>query len=168
MTIDAQKDLITVKGTMDAKELPNYLKEKLKRSVEVVPPAGGKKDDKKDGKKDEKKDEKKDKDGGGGEKKDKGGGGGDGDKGKEKGGDGPKAEVSKMEYMGYPYYPSMPVMVGHGGGFGSVGGGFVVPGGGGGGGFVVPGVGGQGGNVMEYVHAPQMFSDENPNACSVM
>lgn len=154
MTIDPQKDLITVKGTMDAKELPNYLKEKLKRSVEVVPPAGGKKDEKKDGKKEEKKDEKKDKDGGGGEKKDKDGGDG---KGKEKGGDGAKAEVSKMEYMGYPYYPSMPMMVGYGGGVGSVGGGFVYP-----------GVGGQGGNVTDYAHAPQLFSDENPNACSVM
>ncbi|KAG7964386.1 hypothetical protein I3843_09G167600 [Carya illinoinensis] len=34
----AAKDLVTVKGTMDVKELAPYLKEKLKRSVEVVLP----------------------------------------------------------------------------------------------------------------------------------
>lgn len=47
--IDTQKDLVTVKGTMDAKALQPYLKEKLKRGVEIVPP---KKDgDKKEGEK---------------------------------------------------------------------------------------------------------------------
>nr|GMC52844.1 heavy metal-associated isoprenylated plant protein 6-like [Ipomoea batatas] len=62
VTVDSQKDLVMAKGTMDAKELTAYLSEKLKRSVEVVPP---KKDD--DG-------EKKEKDGGA-EKKEKEGGG---------------------------------------------------------------------------------------------
>ena len=51
VTIDSARDLVTVKGTMDAKELATYLEEKLKRTVEVVPPAkkddgGEKKDDK--------------------------------------------------------------------------------------------------------------------------
>ncbi|KAK1266376.1 hypothetical protein QJS04_geneDACA000207 [Acorus gramineus] len=107
--IDAQKDLVTVKGTMDAKELAAYLKEKLKRGVEVVPPA--KKDD--GGEKKEKKE------GGGGEKKEKEGGG----EGKKA--EAVKAEGHKIEYPGYPY-------------------------------------------AIEYVHAPQLFSDENPNACSIM
>ncbi|KAF5475808.1 hypothetical protein F2P56_007577 [Juglans regia] len=42
--VAAGKDLVTVKGTMDVKELAAYLKEKLKRSVEIVAPknhAGG-------------------------------------------------------------------------------------------------------------------------------
>lgn len=38
MDVYAAKDLVTVKGTMDVKELAPYLKEKLKRSVEVVLP----------------------------------------------------------------------------------------------------------------------------------
>lgn len=36
LNIAADKDLVTVKGTMDAKELAAYLKEKLKRNVEIV------------------------------------------------------------------------------------------------------------------------------------
>ncbi|XP_068640435.1 heavy metal-associated isoprenylated plant protein 3-like isoform X2 [Aristolochia californica] len=122
VTIDAQKDLVTVKGTMDAKEMPSYLKEKLKRSVEIVPP-----------KKEEKKEGKKEGGGGGGDKKtEKAKGGGEkesgeggGEKGEKKEGVG-KAEAHKMEYYPGPGY------------------------------------------AVEYVHAPQMFSDENPNACSVM
>lgn len=96
VSIDPHKDLITVKGTMDAKELPNYLKEKLKRSVEVVPATtAGKKDDTEDND--------------GGEKKEK--------------------AKAKEEY----YYCHGEVS-------------------------------------MEYVHAPppHIFSDENPNACSIM
>nr|TKR65891.1 hypothetical protein D5086_0000317600 [Populus alba] len=71
VTVDAAKDLVTVKGTMDVKDLAPYLKEKLKRGVEVVSP---------------KKEE---------EKKDKGGGG-DGveKKEKEKGGE---AKAEKKE-----------------------------------------------------------------------
>ncbi|XP_038970862.1 heavy metal-associated isoprenylated plant protein 3 [Phoenix dactylifera] len=114
VTADAQKDLVTVKGTMDAKALPEVLKEKLKRAVEVVPP---KKDD--GGEKKDKGGEKKDK---GGDKKEKGEGGGGG--GKVDGGK--EAAANRMEYYaGYPY-------------------------------------------SFEMVHAPQLFSDENPNACSVM
>jgi hypothetical protein len=37
VSVDDKKDLVTVKGTMDVKSLPNILQEKLKRSVEVVP-----------------------------------------------------------------------------------------------------------------------------------
>ena len=43
MSLDGSKDLVTVKGTMDVKEMVSYLNEKLKRNVEVVPPP--KKDD---------------------------------------------------------------------------------------------------------------------------
>ena len=135
MTIDEQKELVTVKGTMDVKTLAPYLKDKLKRNVDVVPP---KKDD--GGDKKEK--------GGGGGKKEKGGGDGDGEKknkdnnkdgGEKKEGGGKKQEaagklmeVNKMEYYGvgghFPYH----------------------------------------GYQLEMVHAPQIFSDENPNACSIM
>ncbi|KAJ6835120.1 heavy metal-associated isoprenylated plant protein 3-like [Iris pallida] len=38
VTIDSQKDLVTVTGTMDAGSLVPYLKDKLKRSVDVVAP----------------------------------------------------------------------------------------------------------------------------------
>ncbi|KAM0949671.1 putative heavy metal-associated isoprenylated plant protein/5/6 [Dioscorea sansibarensis] len=125
---EAAKDLVTVKGTMDVKSLPETLKEKLKRSVEIVP---AKKDDAGAG--DKKKDgggggdEKKEKGGGGDEKKKEGGGGGGGEK-KEDKAPAPVIEANKMEY----YSP-------YGGGY-----------------------------RIEMVHAPQLFSDENPNACSVM
>nr|XP_043609831.1 heavy metal-associated isoprenylated plant protein 6-like [Erigeron canadensis] len=72
---DASKDLVMVKGTMDVNGLTPYLKEKLKRDVEIVQP---KKDEKKDDKKDEKK-EKND----GGDKKEKANSGGDDDKKKK-------------------------------------------------------------------------------------
>ncbi|CAN4121503.1 unnamed protein product [Withania somnifera] len=75
--VDSEKDLVTVKGTMDLKDLIPYLKDKLKRNVEIVPP---KKDD------------------GGGEKKEKGGGGGGGGEKKEKeGGGGGGGEKKEKE-----------------------------------------------------------------------
>ncbi|XP_042495463.1 heavy metal-associated isoprenylated plant protein 3-like [Macadamia integrifolia] len=157
VNIDAAKDLVKVTGTMDVKGLTPYLKDKLKRSVEIVPE---KKDDEKKGKEGggEKKDkegggEKKDNEGGGekknsegGEKKDGGGGGGgDGEK-KEKvsegggddkaagggggGGEGEKKQPITAEVNKYDYYAP--------------------------------------GYVVEYVYPPQLFSDENPNACSIM
>ncbi|PKA54995.1 Heavy metal-associated isoprenylated plant protein 26 [Apostasia shenzhenica] len=112
VSVDALKDLVTVKGTMDVKSLPEFLKEKLKRGVEVVPAkkdggaaAAGEKDQK----------------GGGGEKK-----------GKE------KEEVAvaipppaAVEANKLAYYGSH-------------------------------------GYRVEMLHAPQLFSDDNPNACSVM
>ncbi|KFK27834.1 hypothetical protein AALP_AA8G436000 [Arabis alpina] len=124
LTMDKEKNLVTVKGTMDVKKLVESLSEKLKRPVEVVPP---------------KKEKDKENESGGDKKKGGGGGGGDGGGGKENsgkngGGDG----VNMMEYMaaqpayGYGYYPGGPY------------------------GYPV------------QTHAPQIFSDENPNACVVM
>ncbi|XP_059659453.1 heavy metal-associated isoprenylated plant protein 3-like [Cornus florida] len=126
MSIDREKDTVTVKGAMDAKALAESLKDRLRRSVEIVPPA---KKEKEGG-------------GGGGEKKEKGGGekkekGGGQDKAAAVGGGGGEsaggymAEENRMEY-GYPY----PYVYGSG--------------------------------HVAHDHAPQMFSDENPNACSVM
>ncbi|XP_018445033.2 heavy metal-associated isoprenylated plant protein 3 isoform X1 [Raphanus sativus] len=105
MTMEKEKQLVTVKGTMDVKKLVESLSEKLKRPVEIVPP-------KKD----------KDKENGSGDKK-KGGGEG----------------VNMMEYVAaQPYYESA-----------------YYP-------------GGPYGYYPVQAHAPQMFSDENPNACVVM
>ncbi|KAM7255277.1 hypothetical protein ACFE04_020518 [Oxalis oulophora] len=88
VSVDASKDLVTVKGTMDPKALVPYLKQKLRRSVEVIP--AKKDDDNKDaggGDKKEKATE------GGGDKKKAGGedakpAGGDGEKKKDGGGGG--------------------------------------------------------------------------------
>ncbi|CAK9182614.1 unnamed protein product, partial [Ilex paraguariensis] len=169
VTVDPAKDLVTVKGTMDVKDLTPYLKEKLKRSIEVVPPkkeGGGEKKggggDKKEGA------------GGGGDKKEKEGGGG-GEKKEDgegsKGGGGPKVEVNKMEYHGYnPYntYYSVPMYNQSYTDYGVT--------------MHDQGPSNSHGYMVEYshapppappppeyyYHAPQMFSDENPNACSVM
>ncbi|CAF1773122.1 unnamed protein product, partial [Brassica napus] len=112
MTMDKEKQLVTVKGTMDVKKLVESLSDKLKRPVEIVPP-------KKD----------KDKENESGDKK-KGGGGKD-----NKGGEG----VNMMEYVAaQPYYELA-----------------YYP-------------GGPYGYYPVQAHAPQMFSDENPNACVVL
>lgn len=176
------------------KELTSYLKEKLKRNIDVVPPpkkddGGGDKKEKeggggdKKGKEGEKKDEKKE---GGGDKK---GGeskavGGGGESSKGGSGDGPKVEVNKLEYHGLNlqthyatttpmynqnyynqdyglpmnHYQDYPPNYGYG----------------------------NTGYVVQYSQGPppppptymnmnmqmnmndQMFSDENPNGCSVM
>ncbi|KAI3917160.1 hypothetical protein MKX01_003609 [Papaver californicum] len=167
-TIDSQKDLVTVKGTMDAKVLTAYLKEKLKRPVDVFPP---------------KKDDGKGKDGG--DKKEKGG-----DDGGEKKGEGGASknvgeqkkvtfDISKVEHypFGYAYaYPGAaagPSQIAegysygnaYGNGFGSV----YANGSGFGNGYANGGGGGAGnGYVVDHLHPPQMFSDENPNSCSIM
>ncbi|KAI4322308.1 hypothetical protein L6164_022015 [Bauhinia variegata] len=130
MSMDKEKETITVKGTMDAKALAENLQQRLKRKVEIVPPKKEKDKEK------ENKEGGAEKEGGGnsGGKKKKGGGagGGGGGDNNEKGGvEGGK--MDKMEYYPVPWF-------GHG--YGPV--------------------------YMEQVHAPQMFSDENPNACSVM
>lgn len=141
-----------MKGTMDPNSLPQYLKDKLKRGVELVPQkkesgGGG---------------------GGGGDKKEKGGDGG-GEK-KDKGGDnkgkdggGEKKEVGKKEEGGDqmqaaagPAVMEANKMEYYGGGYGYGYGGNAY------------GYGGGAPYRMDMVHAPQMFSDENPNACSVM
>ncbi|XP_061345764.1 heavy metal-associated isoprenylated plant protein 3-like [Gastrolobium bilobum] len=174
--IEEEKDLVTVKGTMEEKEMVPYLKEKLKRNVEVVPP-------KKDG-------------GGGVEKKEnkKEGGGGDGGKKEEVGAT--KVEVNKMEHYGYGYPPPTYYYHGYAPGESSTSRSYAVE-------DVHQGHNwnqgyhympqnheynsympqnhgyvdvNQGYMVepppfsMHHHHAPppQMFSDENPNACSVM
>ncbi|XP_057512086.1 heavy metal-associated isoprenylated plant protein 3-like [Actinidia eriantha] len=241
VTIDEKKDWVTVKGAIDANELVPYLKEKLRRNVEVVlakkeeggggdgeknlkekegggdkkekegadgekekQGGGDKKEKEKEGGGNEKEKEgggdKKEKEGGGGEKKEKANGG---DK-KEKeggssekkdsgelkvvitssGGDGKKSEeskveVAKMEYFGYAPYASDVMIPFHNQSYFDQG-------------YGMPAYN-QGyvnseynyghpnqSYVVEYSrslppppppsysNAPQMFSDENPNACSVM
>jgi len=139
MKVDKEKDNVTVKGTMDVKKLVENLSQKLKRKVEVVKP-------------------KKDKEGGGG-----GGGGGEkegnegggGGKKKNKGGgdgnnnEGGGGEVKIMECMVQQPF-----------------------------GFEYGNVNVEGYNAAQVyqemlsIHMqtqpPQMFSDENPNACIVM
>lgn len=141
MAIDKEKETVTVKGTMDVKTLVGNLQEKLKRKVEVVPP---KKD--KEGAGGENKEG-----GGGGKKKNKGGGGGDKDNNEnDEDGEG-KMEHNRMEYLVHPAF-------GYGYGYGNIGGYNYGP------------------VYQEQLHfhlhaqpPPQMlFSDENPNACSVM
>ncbi|XP_055835510.1 heavy metal-associated isoprenylated plant protein 3-like [Solanum dulcamara] len=157
MKIDKQKDLVTVTGSMDMKELAEVLKKHLKKEVEIVPP-------KKEG------GDKKEKggDGGGGEN---GKGGNGGGKGKGKGGEGNGEGKGKVKD--------------------EVGGG-----GDGGGEMIMNNNVGNGMQMMQQqvqfgypypymygsvypadqlqnpypvsVHAPQLFSDENPNACSIM
>ncbi|CAK8571628.1 unnamed protein product [Lathyrus sativus] len=163
--LDGDKDLVTVKGTMEPKELVEYLTEKLKRNVEMVP-AKKEKDD--GGEKKEKKED-------GGEKKV------DGGEKKVDGGDQAKVEVNKMEYQ----YPMQSPMYWYGGdvgqssnygmdqfhqpGYGNHDQRYVEPG------YMMNHGGGypmQPPQVPFYMNAnhppPQMFSDENPNACSVM
>lgn len=82
MNIDGGKELVMIKGTTEAKEIVPYLREKLKRDVEVIQPK--KEDDNKKNK--EKKEE------GGGEKKE---------------GGKAKVEVNKMEHYGYGQQPPM-------------------------------------------------------------
>ncbi|CAA0830311.1 Heavy metal transport/detoxification superfamily protein [Striga hermonthica] len=86
---DFDKDLVTVTGTMDVKELTAYLQEKLKRNVEIVPP---------------KRDANKEKNGGGLDKKpdfsgkeSKPAATGEG----SKAGEGTKSEVNKSEYNSF-------------------------------------------------------------------
>lgn len=204
VTSDEGKDLVTVKGTIDAKEIVPYLAEKLKRNVDVVQP---KKEDGKNKEKDEGKQKSKE-DQSGGEKK-------EGEKAKEVG---TKVEVNKMEHHGYGYGHQTPMywydgyepgQSSGGGGGGSSSSNYAMQ--------VQPGYSnqqvhnynyvnqegynynyvnqhqqgydynyvnhqGQGGHMVEpqyqyqqpqfYLHPnqppPQMFSDENPNACSMM
>ncbi|KAK4358680.1 hypothetical protein RND71_020909 [Anisodus tanguticus] len=163
MKIDKQTDLVTVSGSMDMKELAETLKKHLKKEVEILL-------QKKEG------GEKKEKGGGdGGGENGKGGGG----KGKGKGGEGGGEGKGKVKDE-----------VG-GGGAGGFGGGEMIMGNVGNGmqmiqqqvqfGYGYPYMYGPVGSVGPVypgdqfqnpypvsVHAPQLFSDENPNACSIM
>ncbi|KAL1196635.1 Heavy metal-associated isoprenylated plant protein 6 [Cardamine amara subsp. amara] len=190
VTIDSAKDLVIVTGIIDVKQLTPYLNEKLKRTVEVVPakkddgalvaaaPAGGEKKDKGVAA-----GEKKD---GGGEKKKEvavSGGGGDG---------GATVDVKKSEYNGYGYPPQPMYYYPPGQMYGQhymmqgqssqsyvqepytnqgyVQESYTNQGYGQGYGQEAPPYMNQQGYVDPYAHmrAPEMFSDENPNGCSVM
>ncbi|KAL7618276.1 hypothetical protein Lser_V15G02035 [Lactuca serriola] len=187
---DASKDLIMVKGTMDVKELAPYLKEKLKRDVDIILP-------KKDEKGDDKKNDKKEKDEGGDKKiKEKSLGGGEKKKeGKAVGGDGGGKDgsrglevVNKLEYHGQnPYTYTIPTynQSYYNQDYGvstSYNHGLINEG------YVNHGYSNEGyvnhGYATQYSNGPApppsmylhdsrvpdtgMFSDENPNACSVM
>lgn len=179
---DASKDMVMVRGTMDVKELGPYLKDKLKRDVDVVL---SKSDEKKDDKKE--KDGKKDKDEGGDKKiKEKGG---DGEKKKDEGkkadGDDNKKDgnrgielVNKFEYSGQiPYTYTMPTYnhnyysqdygVASSNNHGHLNEGYVNHG------YAMQYSNGPPPPPPMYLHDSRvpdtlMFSDENPNACSVM
>ncbi|XP_039013412.1 heavy metal-associated isoprenylated plant protein 6-like isoform X1 [Hibiscus syriacus] len=184
VNVDGAKDLATVKGTMDVKDLVPYLQQKLRRNVDVVPPKKDDAGEKKDAGGD-KKEEVKEVAEGGGEKKEAGGdkkeGGekkeGGGEKKEEDDGREAKMEVSKMEYHGYGY-PAQVMYWSDGHVYGDpshargyyqnqnydyryVNPGYMLP---------HPGYLDQGYAIdpRHSLHAPQMFSDENPNACSVM
>ncbi|KAL9261461.1 Heavy metal-associated isoprenylated plant protein 3-like protein [Drosera capensis] len=153
VTVDKDKDQVTVKGTMDAKALMECLKEKLKRPVEIIPEKKDNKDkNKESGTGDEKGNNQGGNagNGGGGGGKKKGGGnvgGGGGGDDHENGGNGNKgnggngkndggAAANKLEYM-------------------------------------VQGTGyvcreASSGYVVDILHAPQWFSEENANGCVVM
>ncbi|KAL5060037.1 hypothetical protein RYX36_031641 [Vicia faba] len=181
VNIDGGKDLVTIKGTTDAKEIVAYLTEKLKRDVEVIQP---KKEE------DNKKNKEKKEEGGGGEKKE---------------GGKAKVEVNKMEHYGYGQQPPMYWYDGFEPGQSSSNRVEVQPGG-----YSYSNQQGQNYNYANqegynynymnmnqnhqqqgydysygnqgymvepqqppfYLHPnhppPQMFSDENPNACSIM
>ncbi|CAH8313087.1 unnamed protein product [Eruca vesicaria subsp. sativa] len=220
VAIDSTKDLVIVKGIIDVKQLTPYLNEKLKRTVEVVPPkkeegatvaaapvpAGGEKKDKDAGEKKESKNVEEKKDGGGGEKKEIKDVGEKKDTGGEKkkevapvgGGDGGATmDVKKSEYSGYGYPPQPMYYYPPGQMYGQhymmqgqssqsyvqepyVNQGYVHES------YTNQGYGqGYGqeapppppqqymnhqGYADPYAHmrAPQMFSDENPEGCSVM
>lgn len=108
MRIDRQKEVVTVKGAMDMKEVAALLTKKLKRNVEVVPPKKEKGDN---------------------EKKEK-------SEGDEEEGGGGKMEGNKKVQMGTEYAYGYHQEPGY------------MP--------------------TSYLHAPQLFSDENPNACVAM
>ncbi|WMV52015.1 hypothetical protein MTR67_045400 [Solanum verrucosum] len=170
VNIESEKDLATVKGTMDIKKLTPYLIDKLKQNVEVLPS------------KDTGSGEKKAKEGDN-DKKDKESGGGKGGDKKEKGdtekkdgeskvassGGGGGEVVNKMEYYGYNANTFYAMPMQH---HGYMNGATMYDHGYGHTGYVV-----EYGHQPQYVppplpptylNAPQMFSDENPNGCFIM
>ncbi|KAL3618514.1 hypothetical protein CASFOL_037596 [Castilleja foliolosa] len=149
MKIDKQKELVTVTGAMDMNALATLLKKHLKKDVEILPLPKKELVEKKNNN-------------GGGEKgkaaavadstdKVKVTGGGEdevtgGGKMGVRGGDQKVVEGFNSEFkVGYPH----PMLNGSGG-------------------IVVEQFHYNPHVVGSYVHAPQIFSDENPNACSVM
>ncbi|KAM3280402.1 hypothetical protein ACQJBY_047283 [Aegilops geniculata] len=144
--VDTAKEHVTVQGTMDAKALPDVLRRKLRRDVEVVPPPAAKNKDGGDKKKQQK-------DGGedaGEQQQGQGGGGGKKkNKNKNKQEDGGEA-AGGAAVAAEQAFPMAMMYGGGGGGGGVVAGGWTTA------------------YRVEMLHAPQMFSDENPNACAVM
>ncbi|KAK6163393.1 hypothetical protein DH2020_000257 [Rehmannia glutinosa] len=141
MKIDKQKELVTVTGAMDMTTLAAVLKKHLKKEVEILPPK--KEADKKEKGGGEKGKGVGEKGKSGGGEKGKSGGGGGGDGGEKVAGS-EKSDGNKVQFqVGYPY----PLMFGPGG--------------------VVEQFQYNPSAFVPY-HAPQLFSDENPNACSVM
>ncbi|GER45472.1 heavy metal transport/detoxification superfamily protein [Striga asiatica] len=142
--IDFDKDLVTVTGTMDVKELTAYLQEKLKRSVEIVLPKKDTDKKKTDGDLNKKPDF--------AAKESKPAATGEGSKANE----GTKSEVNKSEYNSFSplKHYAMPINFNYG----------------------YPHMG----YVVQYLQGPppppptylnindRVFSDENPNGCSVM
>ncbi|KAG6486972.1 heavy metal-associated isoprenylated plant protein 3-like [Zingiber officinale] len=155
VVFDTQTDQVIVKGTMDAKALPEKLKTKMKRDVVVVQPkkeSGGGNKKEKGGAGEEEEKKKKEKEGGEGEKKkkkDNGEGekknkdGGEEKKKGGKGGGGGAGEKKEEETVKAATVGAAPA--GH-----------------------AMEYYGEYGYRFEMVHAPQLFSDENPNSCSVM
>ncbi|PPS00044.1 hypothetical protein GOBAR_AA20603 [Gossypium barbadense] len=146
LKVDTQKELVTVKGTMDVKALAEVLKDKLKKNVEIVLP---KKE--KDGNKEN---------------------GGNEVNAVPSGGGGAKVEGNRMEFMvqpeyGYGYMPGYPGYMPSYPGYGYPGYGY---------GYGHPHPHGHGHcypayvpNYPVFVHPPhQMFNDENPNACAIL
>ncbi|KAL2487365.1 Heavy metal transport/detoxification superfamily protein [Abeliophyllum distichum] len=159
---DLEKDLITVNGKMNVKELTTCLKEKLKRSVEIVP-----------SKKDDCHKDKKGQEGGGRDKKEKQGGDGYGavGGGEKSKSDDKKMEINKMEFQEYnpQKYYTFPM---YNQGYANQDNGVTM----------YDQSYTNAGDVVQYTYRPlpalppptyinvndQMFSDENPNACFVM
>ncbi|KAL6638312.1 hypothetical protein ACP70R_025884 [Stipagrostis hirtigluma subsp. patula] len=155
VTVDSRTEQVTVKGTMDAKALPDVLRGKLKREVAVVAPSPAKK--KESGAGGEKKqadgkqntssaDAEKGDDGGGAKKKknknkqqQEGDGAGDDNEKQQQ-----QQKIGMAAAVADQYEPT-----------------------------IFPSYGGGGYTTAyqyraEMLHAPQLFSDENPNACSLM
>lgn len=204
LDIDRPKDQVLVTGKMDVKDLAPYLKEKLKRSVEVVPPPKKDEGPGGDGNKDadpasvggEKKNDKAkeapapapapaptpEKKEGGDERKEEGGDVGKKEevskevvvKGEEDGAPAPpKLEISKLEHRPLYFQQSSAYMHNPVQSYSSHSyalepynyhAGYVnapPPGPG----YPIPNYGY---HPDPRLDAPQIFSDENPNACSVM
>ncbi|XP_004506054.1 heavy metal-associated isoprenylated plant protein 3-like [Cicer arietinum] len=139
IAIDKEKETVTVKGTMDVKALVENLTEKFKRKVEIVPS----KKDKEGGEGGE---------GGGGKKKNKNKGGGGGGGGGEGGANNDNNEGGEVKIIEYSVQPPF----GHGNEYVRVEG------------YNYPQVYEELLHMHMHSQPPQMFSDENPNACLIM
>jgi len=162
VTVDTGKEQVTVKGTMDAKALPDILSAKLNRRVTavVVPPTTNKNKDKKaaagpgDNHDDNREQGEEAAGGGGGGTNSTAGGAKKKNKSWKKQQRGEAAAVAGSDHddemaswmseeQQYPYPTIFPASYGRGGSVGSS-------------------------YRVELLQGPQPFSDDNPNACSLM